>query len=479
MQLLVSDIFRNAAVAVPDRLAYAVGDQGWTFRELDLISEQAARCLLDRGVRPGDHVAYRADLSLATVALFIATAKIGAVFAPIDPALSQGEAADLERLVGSDLSLSLDRSGVERLLAEASALGGVEQVPDDGMDERAAHVLFFTSGSTGAPKGIPVSHRVSMLRSHPGAQPESRGPALCPFPLFHMAAWTIALQQWQARAAVILPETFQADAICAGIAAYRAERIYCIPAIWRRVMDHVDEMRAKGAPLPDLSSIRFADTGTSATPPTLIEGLKDLLPQAQVRIFYGSTEAGPVTCLEGSALTERAGSCGLPMQGVRLRISEAGELQIRGPSVFEPESMSADAGFTADGWLRTGDLAEIDADGFVAITGRAKEVIRSGGHSVSPTEVEGVLATLPGVRDVAVVGLPDPDWGETVCAAVVAELGQAPPDLASIREGCAARLAAFKHPRRMVLVDQIPRTASTQQVRRGALVAQILEERDA
>ena len=416
MQLLVSDIFRNASATVPDELAYAVGSQGWSFRDLDLISEQVAHALLARGVQPGDRVSYPADLSLVTVALFIATAKIGAVFAPIDPALSAIEVSRFDRLMGS--KLNLDGPGAQQLLQDAAALGEVANVPDHGIDERAAHVLFFTSGSTGDPKAIPLSNRVSMLRSHPGAQPEKRGPALCPFPLFHMAAWTIALQQWQARSAVILPETFKADAICAGIATYRAERVYCIPAIWRRILDYVEEMRSNALPSPDLSSIRFADTGTSATPPTLIAGLTGLLPQAQVRIFYGSTEAGPVTCLEGPALTQRAGSCGLPMQGVRLRISERGELQIKGPSVFEPHS-AADENFTADGWLHTGDLAEIDADGYVAITGRAKDVIRSGGQSISPSEVEAVLATVQGVHDVAVVGLPDPDWGEVVCAAVV------------------------------------------------------------
>ena len=478
MQLLVSEIFRNAASTVPDRPALAIGERRWTFAELDLLSEQLGWCLLNRGIRPGDHVSYRADLSIATVALFIAAAKLGVVFVPTDPALSASEAHELERLVGPRLALG--PSEATELLREAQRLASVRTIPDTELNELDAHVVFFTSGSTGEPKPIALSNRVSVLRSHPGAQPEQRGAGMCPFPLFHVAAWMIALQQWQSRALVILPLDFTAETICNEIAAHRAERIYCIPAIWRRIFDHVDH--AAQAQSPDLSSIRFADTGTSATPPSLIESLQALLPQAHIRVFYGSTEAGPVTSLEGAALTERVGSCGLPMQGVRLRTSQDGELQIQGPCVFDPPAHADGAphgsdrgsdGFTTDGWFRTGDLAEIDDDGYVYITGRAKDVIRSAGHSISPTEVEAVAAGLPGVQDVAVVGIPDPDWGEIVCAAVVVEPGQKPPALECVRERYAERLASFKHPRRIVVVDEIPRTASTQQVIRRLLIERI------
>jgi acyl-CoA synthetase (AMP-forming)/AMP-acid ligase II len=336
--------------------------------------------------------------------------------------------------------------------------------------------VFFPSGSTGRAKGVPLTNRVSVLRSHAGAQPEPRGPAVCPFPLFHMASWTIALQQWQARAAVVLPPAFTAEEIFAAIEEHRAERIYCIPAIWRRLLDHHAELLRTGGRLPDLSSLRMADTGTSRTPPELIQALIDLLPQARVRVFYGSTEAGLVACLEGEALLERPGRCGLPMQGMQVRLSVTGELEVRGPVVFDGYYGGADTeAFTSDGWLRTGDLAEIDDGGYLSITGRTKEIIRSGGQTIVPSEVEAALADVPGVADLAVAGRPDPDWGEIVCVALVPRDGVAAPDLEQLRAYCAGRLAPYKHPRQVVIVDHIPRTASTQQVNRAALRVQLAD----
>ena len=135
---------------------------------------------------------------------------------------------------------------------------------------------------------------------------------------------------------------------------------------------------------------------------------------------------------------------------------------------FEDPAATADA--LVDGWYRTGDLAEFDADGYLSIVGRARDVIRTGGETVAPAEVESALASCPGVADVAVVGLPDVEWGEVVCAAVVAANGQSPPTLDELRGHCAARLATHKHPRRLAVLDAIPRTSPTNQVQRRLLV---------
>jgi acyl-CoA synthetase (AMP-forming)/AMP-acid ligase II len=288
---------------------------------------------------------------------------------------------------------------------------------------------------------------------------------VCPYPLFHMGAWTIALQQWQARDAVVFVSTASAHEIGTAVERHRATRLNAIPAVWRRLLD-----AAEGPDAPDLSSLRFADTGTSATPPELLRAIAGALPAAQVRVFYGSTEAGGVTVLEHADMERKPGSCGIPGPLVSLRTDED-QLFVRGPLLFDGylDDPAATAAALIDGWYATGDMAEVDEDGFVSIVGRVGEVIRTGGEALAPSELERVLSGHPKVADVAVVGIPDDEWGELVCAVVVPTPDGPPPELAELRAQCAGTLASYKHPRRLVLVDQIPRTPATGQVQRRLL----------
>jgi acyl-CoA synthetase (AMP-forming)/AMP-acid ligase II len=264
---------------------------------------------------------------------------------------------------------------------------------------------------------------------------------------------------------VAFVERADAPSICAALDRHRAERINCIPAVWRRVLDHgVDGDR-----------VRFADTGTSATPLDLLEAISGAFPRAQVRVFYGSTEAGVVASLPHADMRRKPGSCGVPGTASDVRIATDGELLVRGPLLcdgyYDDAVATADA--FVDGWYRTGDLAEADDDGYLTIIGRTRDVLRTGGEAVAPAEIEAVIATHPGVEDVAVVGLPDVQWGEVVCAVVVPPTGKDAPTLDELREYCTGRLAPFKHPRRVYVVDAIPRTAATNQVQRRLLVEQL------
>jgi acyl-CoA synthetase (AMP-forming)/AMP-acid ligase II len=338
--------------------------------------------------------------------------------------------------------------------------------------ESDPHVIFFTSGSTGRPKGVVISHRVSWLRTSSAALLEPRGAMVCPYPLFHMGAWTIAMQQWQARDRVVLVSSFDAATVCTAIERHRATRINGIPAIWHRLLDYRASPEGRGA---DLSSVRMADTGTSATPPELLSAIRALLPGASMRIFYGSTEAGPVAMLEDLDIERKPGSCGTVLPAAQIRVDSNGEILVQGPLLFDSYfgDPDATAGAFSDGWFRTGDLADVDAEGYLTIVGRVRDIIRSGGESVVPGEVEEVIAAHPSVADVAVVGLPDPQWGEIVCAVVVASAGADGPDLDGLRGWCEGRLARFKHPRRLVLVDSIPRTEATNQVQRRLLAERL------
>lgn len=471
--MLVGDIFRNGARAIPERVAAAFGDRSLTYGELDRRANQVARAL---GVAHGDRVAVWSGTDLGLVPVFAALAKAGAVFAPVSGVLPAAEAAAVvqsarpSHLVvdaahAAEGALVGEKAGVP--VVELGDLGERAADHDDaditvpGLVETDPHVIFFTSGSTGRPKGVVLSHRVSVLRCHPGALLEPRGPMVCPYPLFHMGAWTIALQQWAGRDRVVFT-TSDAAAICEAVDAHQAARLNCIPGVWRRVLGHLD-----GRQLP---SLRIADTGTSATPLDLLHGIAEAAPNAHLRVFYGSTESGSVAHLSHDDLDRKPGSCGVPAPLSEVRVDDAGEVWVRGPLLFDgyfdDEAVTAEA--LVDGWYRTGDLADVDDEGYLSIVGRAKDVIRTGGETVVPAEVEVVLSEHASVLDVAVIGLPDPQWGEVVCAVVVGDV-----TLEELTAHCEGRLARFKQPRRLALVDAIPRTSATNQVQRRLLAEQV------
>jgi acyl-CoA synthetase (AMP-forming)/AMP-acid ligase II len=472
--LLVGDIFRNAARATPERVAVWHRGRSATFGAVDRASDAVAHELRSRGVGHGARVAVWSDTSVDVVPVFAALAKLGAVFVPVSPLLAPTEAAGVfdaaradlvvaegTRDVGSRAVVALDE------LPVGDPTRAPEPVVEPALRETDAHVVFFTSGSTGRPKGAVLSHRVNVLRSHPGALLEPRGAMVCPFPLFHMGAWTIALQQWQARDAVVFTAADPVEILDA-IERHRATRAHCLPGVWRRILD---ELARPGAPARDLSSVRLADAATTATPVELLTAIERALPNAGVRVFYGSTEAGTVTSLGPEDVRRKPGSVGVVAPLTEVRVVD-GELCARGPLLFSGylDDPDTTAHALRDGWYHTGDVVEVDDEGYVRIVGRVGEIIRTGGEVVAPPEVEAVLATHPAVADVAVVGLPDPHWGETVCAVVVVPPGVAAPGLDDLRAHAEPVLARFKLPRRVEVVDAIPRTPATQQIRRRELL---------
>jgi acyl-CoA synthetase (AMP-forming)/AMP-acid ligase II len=474
--LLVGNVLRHAAQVTPRALAATLDDDEITFAALDTAANRTAHALRNLGIGHGDRVAWWGETSLAVVELFAGLAKLGAVFAPVNGRLSVDEATNildcaLPALVVTDAARAASIAGSDLPRVTPADLTGLANgdVHEPALDERDSHVIFFTSGSTGAPKGVVLSHRVSCLRSFPSLGVDRDGGTVCMFPLFHMAGWSLALGAWQARRPIHLVRTPDAETLLRVAARRRATRLYAIPAVWARILDH-------GLQGYDLSELREADTGTSATPPELVDAIRVALPDTVTRVFYGSTEAGPGTILGMADLTRKPGSVGLPQPGVEVRVSGEGEVCLRSELLMDgyfddPDATAA--ALDADGWYHSGDLGVLDDEGYLSIVGRLRYVLRTGGETVAPAEIEAVLTEHPAIAEVVVVGLPDPQWGEVVCAVVVTAAGARTPTVDELREYCDGRLAAFKHPRRVHPVTAFPRTAATGQIQRTLLVERL------
>jgi acyl-CoA synthetase (AMP-forming)/AMP-acid ligase II len=489
MPMLIGDVFRRNAQVVPDRVAASLGAASLTHGELDRAGNRMARALTALGVGRGDRVVTWSDTRLEMLPLFVALAKLGAVFAPLNARLGADEATDVARLARARLLVTdpaRANAGAEvgprAGIPTTAHLGGEgpgtdlilasrgldsSEPPAAGLSEDDPHVIFFTSGSPGRPKGVVLSHRVDHLRTFQGVFRDDPERTVCMFPLFHMAAFTLGLCAWQTRGEITFVEAATAENLLDAVERRRANRLYCIPAVWARILE-TDPGKW------DTSSLREVDTGTSATPIELIRALKQRFPGTVTRVYYGSTEAGSAATLPDTDVLRKPGSVGPPPPGVDLRLADDGEICVRSPFLMDgyfddPDASSASL---VDGWFHTGDLGVLDEEGYLSIVGRKKELIRTGGESVSPAEVEAALADHPAIDEVAVVGLPDAQWGEVVCAVVVAQPGSEP-TLEALQEHCGSRLAPFKKPRRLERVDALPRTAATGQVQRTLLVEQL------
>ncbi|MGI9602679.1 MAG: class I adenylate-forming enzyme family protein [Acidimicrobiales bacterium] len=474
----VGAVIANAARGAPHATAAVIDGRPRSFTDLDQAGTNAAEALLREGGAPGRVALVLAETSFELLAAFVGCARAGIVFAPLNPALDDRTITAVAHNIGADLCL-VDETHRDRAeLVDAPKVSvavhptGEAEPALPEVSGQDGHVAFFTSGSTGLPKAALLSHQTSVLRSHPGSQLEPRGAALCPYPLFHMGGWTIAMQQWHARAPVVFVGDTDPLTLTAALHQHEIERFNAIPALWSRLADHHGDHADTAFP-----ALRFADTGTSPTSAALLSTITAMAPRASVRVFYCSTEAGNVASLHGDDLMTRPGSCGRPGPLTELRIDDH-ELLVRGPLLFDGYLGDAEASQAAmqNGWYRTGDLARVDEDGFLTITGRAGTVIRTGGEAVTPDVVEAALRTHPSIDEVAVFGVADERWGELVWAAVVA-----PPSLSldDIRTHVAADgphpLARHQHPRRLLWVDTIPRTVATGQIDRHQLRRWALE----
>lgn len=463
-RLLLHDAFFAAARRYPRKVAVTRGKESLTFGEIAEAVPGSARALSSRGVARGDRVGWWGDTDLQLVPLYFAVASLGATFTPANPRFSGEEARAVFDLADPRLVVADDDHEGDVHLADvtgSTVAGGIDSEP---VRESDGHIMFFTSGTTGTPKAIELSHRTTMLRALSSMSDFPAGPTVSMFPLFHMSGWAGATSPWLRGEEVVLADGADAAGLMEAVERRRAERFYAIPAIWRRILD-LDLADF------DLGSLRQADTGTSATTLELLDAIHEAFPLTTTTVTYGSTEAGGVCKLAFEDLRRKAGSVGPPGPAVQVRVDD-GELCTTSPFLFDGyfRNPEATAAALVDGWYRTGELAEIDEEGYVTIVGRSSEMIRTGGETVAPAEVDAILLEHAAVADGAVAGVPHEDWGEIVTAFVVLRPGVTL-SLEQLQAHCRGRLAGFKVPRRIVVVDEIPRTGATRQVQRRQLAS--------
>jgi fatty-acyl-CoA synthase len=487
----------------PERIALRDGARRLSYAVLAERCARAAGALRELGVQRGDRFALLLGNGSPALELAFAAARLGAIAVPLNTRLTPHELRDLiadaePRLVVHDvewaglaeaampalprLALGASPDAYEAALASACPLA---PVPSSGED---AMLLIYTSGTTGRPKGALLPQRKTLYNSSNAERYFQITPADCvgiPLPLYHSFALSIlALPAFFAGATCALQRRFDAASLWRYAADAGFSYFGAVPTQLRMLLEARSALSAQMA--DDLRSLRFVFSAGAALPVSLIESFAQF--GIVVKQGYGQTETSLLCSLDASDALRKKGSVGRPVHHAQLRViardtlalpvsdwrdvgvGEAGEIAVRGPITMlgywrQPES-SAET--LREGWLRTGDLARVDDEGFVYLAGRSRDLYISGGENVYPAEVEALLETHPSVREVAVVGVPDERWGEVGRAFVVArDPDRFDPEalLAFARE----QLAAFKLPKSICLVKALPRT-DTGKVQKHRLV---------
>jgi fatty-acyl-CoA synthase len=386
-----------------------------------------------------------------------------------------------------------------RVLRYEELLAAAEPGPPDypQLDEREAAALCYTSGTTGDPKGVLYSHRSSTLHAAGVLMSGSLGVAatdriLLVVPMFHVNAWGLPYAAALGGATIVLPgRHLGAESLARLIEGERCTVMACVPTIYGDLLRYADEHR------PDLTSLHTAICGGAAMPLSLAQAFEQ---RHGVRMLHawGMTETSPMATvarvpagLDDERSWQLRATQGVPVPFVDLRLVgddgevvpwdgvSTGEIEVRGPWIASAYYRDDDASRFDGGWLRTGDIAHVEPDGWVQITDRSKDVIKSGGEWISSVELENELMAHPGVREAAVIAVADERWGERPLACVVPAEG-AQVSAGELREHLSGRVARWWLPEQFAFIDELPKTSVgkfDKKALRAALTEGRLEER--
>ncbi|MFT4025303.1 MAG: acyl-CoA synthetase [Novosphingobium sp.] len=486
-------MLRRSALRHKDRVAIICGATTWTYAELDALADRIGNGLRAQGIGKGDRVAIIARNSHAFMAVRFGVARIGAVLVPINFMLSV-----------EDTRYILDHSGAAMLLLDATTLqvgleawGGPadavyglpgEQAPppegiaswdaligaegwaEDPADAEDLLQIIYTSGTESRPKGAMLTHSAVLWQYQScviDGEWDAGTVALHALPLYHCAQLDAMIGPGlQVGCRNVITGAPSPDNLIPLLAAHKVNSFFAPPTVW------ISLLRSPLFDTHDLSNLAKAYYGASIMPGEVLREIRERIPGLRLWNMYGQTEIAPVACcLFPEEHDARPNSCGRPVLHVSTRVvdddmndvapGEVGEVVHRSPHLMtgywrdEEKTAAAFAG----GWFHSGDLATIDAEGYITIVDRKKDMIKSGGENVSSREVEEAIYLHPGVAETAVIGTPDPVWVEAVTAIVVPRDGQSlcPDELIA---HCKARLSGFKVPKRVIVVDGLPRNAS-------------------
>ena len=424
----------------PDRLGLVAGGTELTYAELEAEAIVVARRLAARGVRRDATVALELPPGPELVVVLHALMKLGAVAYPLDP-----------RLASAEREAELERAGPILVVSEPVDLTATEaDLPLLGEHELdAVQCRILTSGTSGRPRPVGLTygnHLWSAVGSafNLGIEPSDRW--LCCLPMHHIAGFSIALRSAIYGTTAVVHDGFDTDRIAESLEGDGVTLVSLVATQLSRLLE-------AGV---DLLPLRAVLVGGGPVPKEVLE--EAIGRGATVVQTYGLTEAASqVTTLAPEDATRKLGSAGRPLLTTHLRIVD-GEILVQGPTV-------APGCADVDGWLHTGDLGRIDEDGFLYVTDRLGDMIVTGGENVMPAEVEEVLLRHPAVADAAAVGRADPEWQEAITAVVVLRNG-ASVSADELRDHCSQSLAAFKVPKRVEMVDELPRTSAGKLLRR-------------
>jgi acyl-CoA synthetase (AMP-forming)/AMP-acid ligase II len=453
-------VLAEARANGPQRTALVHEGRRWSYAELSDLADETERALRKLGVGAGSRVGVRLPNSPELVAAYMAAWSLDAAVVEASPSLGPSEQEALFRRSGALATIGIASGSL------AAALPGAERAPR--ADAATVACVNLTSGTTGAAKGVLLPPRnllrnAELFAKYFGLVPSDRSCLV--LPLYFGMNKIALLAHLRLGATVILESGFaMPNRALAAMSRENATGLCAVPAACQALLSRGDLQRY---PQPHLRYLRM---GAGRVSTALMDGLRRAFPATDVFVTYGLTEIGLVSCLSAAEHARRPDSVGRPIDEVDLTIDASGagpgEVVVRGEHAalgYEGDPDATAAVFREDG-IHTGDLGRLDEAGYLFLTGRIKELIKSGGENVYPGEIEAVLLAHPAVADCAVIGAPDPWLGETVLAYVALRRG-ANTDGPTLMRHCVQALPPIRRPKRIVIVEQVPRNAVGKLVR--------------